>query len=181
VRPEASSEGRGRMLLDIARASIEGRDPQVERGQPWLDAPGASFVTLQLDGQLRGCIGSLEASRPLAEDVAYNARAAAFRDPRFAPVSDAERERLQVEVSVLSPAEPLPAANEAEAIAKLRPGRDGLIVEFGERRATFLPQVWESLERPEDFLAELWRKAGLPARFWHPELRLARYSVEKFR
>ena len=147
---------------------------------PWLREPGASFVTLHLDDELRGCIGTIDPHRPLGQDVAWNARAAAYRDPRFPPVSAVELPRLQVEVSVLSPREPLPAASEAEALSKLRPGIDGIALEYGAMSATFLPQVWESLPEPADFLGHLRRKAGLPARFWHPDVRLSRYVVEKY-
>jgi AmmeMemoRadiSam system protein A len=173
---------RGAVLLAIAREAIAGAAPAGagSAAEEWLRAPGASFVTLKLDGELRGCVGTIDAHRPLAEDVARNARAAAFRDPRFAPVSEGELARLEVEVSVLTPREPLPAESEAEALAKLRPGVDGIALEFNGASATFLPQVWESLPEPEAFLDALRRKAGLPARFWHPQVRLSRYTVEKF-
>jgi len=113
--------------------------------------------------------------------VARNARAAAYRDPRFPPVTPLEQPALAIEVSVLSPREPLGAASEADALAALRPGLDGVYLEFRELSATFLPQVWDHLPDPVDFLGELRRKAGLPARFWHPEVRLSRYAVEKYR
>lgn len=173
---------RGAVLLAIAREAIAGSADQAAgcRDEDWLREPGACFVTLKLDGELRGCIGTIDAHRPLAEDIARNARAAAFRDPRFPPVSEAERARLEVEVSVLAPREPLPAASEAEALALLRPGVDGLALEFNGASATFLPQVWESIPDPEAFLDALRRKAGLPPRFWHPDVRLSRYTVEKF-
>ncbi len=179
----AEPAGRGPVLIAIARASIEqgDADPMPSaRGHEWLRASGASFVTLRLDEDLRGCIGSIDARRPLGEDVARNAHAAAYRDPRFPPVSAGERPRLAIEVSVLSPREPLVVASEAEALARLRPGVDGVAREYGGAAATFLPQVWESLPGPEEFLEQLRRKAGLPARFWHEDLRLSRYTVEKF-
>ena len=174
--------GRGAVLLAIARESIEHPDTPAAGGwdAAWLRETGASFVTLKLDGELRGCIGTIDAHRPLGEDVARNARAAAYRDPRFPPVTPAERSRLQVEVSVLSPREPLRVATESEALAKLRPGIDGIALEYAGVSATFLPQVWESLPDPDAFLDALRRKAGLPARFWHPDVRLSRYTVEKF-
>ena len=174
---------RGAVLLAIARESIEhGGEAaaSIARGHEWLLEPGASFVTLRLEGDLRGCIGSIDARRPLGEDVARNAQAAAYRDPRFPPVSASELARLQVEVSVLSPREPFPVRSEEEALERLRPGVDGLALEYGGASATFLPQVWENLPHPRAFLAALREKAGLPARFWHPELRLSRYTVEKF-
>ena len=171
------------MLLAIARAAIERGDgaavPAVHR-LDWLLEPGASFVTLRLGGELRGCMGSIDPRRSLGEDVARNAHAAAYRDPRFPPVSAGELRQLQVEVSVLSPREPLPVQSESDALARLRPGIDGIALEYGAASATFLPQVWESLPAPEEFLDALRRKAGLPARFWHPEVRLTRYTVEKY-
>jgi AmmeMemoRadiSam system protein A len=178
-RPEA--DDRGRTLIALARAAIERPEAALPADSaPWLREPGASFVTLRLDGELRGCIGSIEPRRPLADDVIHNARAAAFRDPRFAPVSERELQRLQVEVSLLSPREHLEVYSEDEALQRLRPGIDGVYLEFHELSATFLPQVWESLPTPVEFLGELRRKAGLPPRFWHPDVRLSRYTVEKF-
>lgn len=180
----AGAEARGRTLVAIAREAIEqGPTSVLDVGllEGWLAEPGATFVTLKLDGELRGCIGSLEPRRSLAEDVAQNARAAAYRDPRFPPVGRDERRRLEVEVSVLSAPERLPVSSEADAIARLRPGVDGVILELGDRRSTFLPQVWESLPDPGDFLGELKRKAGLPASFWDERIELSRYTVEKFR
>ena len=175
---------RGRVLLDIARAAIaEGPEARAafDWREEWLRAPAASFVTLREAGELRGCIGSVDAYRPLGDDVARNAHAAAYRDPRFPPVRPAEIPALDVEVSVLTPRVPLAAASEDEALAKLRPGEDGLYLEYQDFHATFLPQVWESLPEPRAFLDELRRKARLPARFWHPDLRLSRYGVEKYK
>jgi hypothetical protein len=173
---------RGATLLAIARSAIAAPSPPASQAwsEPWLAAPGASFVTLKEEGELRGCIGSLEPRRSLGDDVAYNAFAAAYRDPRFPPVDAAERARLAVEVSLLSPPASFPVASEAEAIAQLRPGVDGLVLEYGGLGATFLPQVWESLPEPLEFLMHLRRKAGLPARFWHADMKLSRYTVEKF-
>lgn len=148
---------------------------------PALDAPGAVFVTLTRNGRLRGCIGSLEAHRPLAVDVEANARSAAFRDPRFAPLSADEFARTRIEVSLLTPAIPLTFTHEADAIRQLRPGVDGLIFECRGRRGTFLPQVWESLPAANEFFAQLKRKAGFPADFWSPDVKLYRYTVDKWR
>ncbi len=145
-----------------------------------LREPGAAFVTLHLHGRLRGCIGSLEAYRPLVEDVAENAFAAAFRDPRFPPVTQAEFPHLDIEVSVLSPPEPLPVRSEAELLTKIRPGVDGLILEEGMRRGTFLPAVWESLPDPRSFVSQLKLKAGLPLDYWSDTLRVYRYHTEAF-
>ena len=173
---------RGPTLLAIARSAIEQTSTSAPRvwTEEWLRAPGASFVTLRLDGDLRGCIGSVEARRALGDDVTHNARAAAYRDPRFHPVTPGELPRLDVEVSVLSPRVPLEAMSEAEALRKLRPGIDGICFEFHDLASTFLPQVWESLPEPAIFLAELRRKAGLAPNFWHPDVRLSRYTVEKY-
>jgi hypothetical protein len=174
---------RSEIVLRIARGAIGhalGANPGMQReAAPWLDAHGCSFVTLRREGELRGCIGSLEAHRPLGEDIAANAVAAALRDRRFPPVTAFELESLDVEVSLLQPSEALACADEDDAIGKLRPGVDGVVIEYGGSRATFLPQVWESLPDAPMFLRELKRKAGLPADFWHPDLRLRRYGVEK--
>jgi AmmeMemoRadiSam system protein A len=175
---------RGRILVAIARDAIEA-DPAaqhepLEWQEEWLRATGASFVTLRDAGELRGCIGTVDPHRALGDDVAHNAHAAAYRDPRFPPVRTAQRAGLEVEVSVLSPRAPIAAPTEAELAAVLRPGVDGIVLEYEGHRATFLPQVWESLPDPIDFLAELRRKARLPARFWHPRMQVARYTVEKF-
>ena len=130
---------------------------------------------------MRGCIGSLEARRTLLADVQANAVAAALHDPRFAPLAVHALEHTEVEVSLLSPMQPLAFASEAEALAQLRPGVDGVLFEFGARRSTFLPQVWEQLPAPDAFMAQLKRKAGLPADFWAGEVRLQRYTVAKWK
>ena len=178
-----ASEERGRVLLAHARSAIAKALrlialPAPER--PFLQHHGASFVTLRQAGDLRGCIGSLQARRPLGDDVRANAVAAAFSDPRFEPLSADEYTEIDVEVSVLSPAAPLPVTSEFDLHAQLRTGVDGLILELGHRRSTFLPQVWDALPAPRDFVAELKRKAGLPRDFWSAELRFSRYTVEKF-
>lgn len=173
---------RGAVLLAIARESIGealGLARLRERADGWIATPAATFVTLHLGGELRGCIGSIEAHRPLGTDVAANARAAAFSDSRFLPVTPAEYAALCVEVSVLSPRAPLAAATEAQALAALRPGIDGLCLEYRGSTATFLPQVWEKLADPAEFLRALRLKARLPAGFWDPAIRLSRYTVEK--
>ena len=175
---------RGVTLLTLARNAIAqdlGIQPQVCADAPWLDTPGASFVTLTQSGELRGCIGSLEAGRPLREDVQANARAAAFRDPRFQPLTLEEYRFVRVEVSLLSAAEALHFDSEQQALAQLRPGIDGIVLEYGRRRSTFLPQVWEQLTQPRTFMAYLKQKAGLGADFWHADLKLSRYTVEKWR
>jgi len=177
------SAGRGPVLIAIAREAIAERlgiAALSSRADEWLAQPAATFVTLRREGELRGCIGSIDPRRALGEDVARNAQAAAFHDPRFEPLAAIEYEDLAVEVSVLSPREPLAAASEAEALERIRPGVDGLYLEYQGLAATFLPQVWESLPDPQGFLEALRQKAGLPRRFWHPGVRLTRYSVEKF-
>jgi AmmeMemoRadiSam system protein A len=174
---------RGAVLVSIAREAIAerlGRGVVLARDEPWLAQPAATFVTLTLDEMLRGCIGSIDPRRPLGEDVAGNARAAAFHDPRFDPLTAAEFEEVSVEVSVLSPRTPLLVASETEAAERLRPGVDGVYLEYAGHAATFLPQVWENLPDPVDFLAALRQKARLPARFWDPAIRLTRYTVEKY-
>jgi AmmeMemoRadiSam system protein A len=181
MRP--GTEDKGALLTALARAAIAerfGTSPARLAHPDWLDAPGAVFVTLSEGGRLRGCIGSLEAHRSLAEDLLANARAAAFRDPRFPPVQAAELDHLRVEVSILSPAEPMQFTDEADALAQLSPGIDGVILEHGFHRATFLPQVWEQLPDRRVFIAHLKAKAGLPADFWAPDIRLSRYTVQKY-
>lgn len=164
-------------LLGLARRSIahglrhgQPLPPALAGQAPFLAEHRASFVTLTRDGQLRGCIGRLEAVRPLGADVADNAFAAAFRDPRFAPLAPQEFDQLRLTVAVLTPPEPLPVRDEAELLARLTPGEHGLILEFGAHRATFLPKVWEQLPEPAEFLAHLKRKAGLPADYWNEAL-----------
>ncbi len=176
-----------RRLLRVAAASIAhgletGRPLPVDPAEypPALRVPGAAFVTLHLHGRLRGCIGSLEARRPLVVDVAENAYAAAFRDPRFPPLLAAEFPQVEIEISRLTPAEPLTVSSEAELLQRLQPGVDGLILEEGAHRATFLPAVWETLPDPREFLAQLRVKAGLPPDYWSPTLRLYRYRTEAF-
>lgn len=177
-----------RILLELARDSIReglanGHALAVtvaEWPEP-LQAEGASFVSLhRTDGSLRGCIGTLQACRPLVADVAEHAWAAAFRDPRFPPLTPEEFEAITVELSVLSTPEPLPVASEIELLASLQPDQDGLILEDGPHRGTFLPAVWDSLPDPGDFFRELKRKAGLPADHWSPTLEVKRYRTESF-
>ena len=151
-----------------------------EPRHPALDSPGATFVTLRLGGELRGCVGTLAAERALGDDVRVHALAAAFRDSRFEPLRVEEFAELEIEVSLLEPAQPVAARTEAEAHQALRPGVDGVLLEWRGRSATFLPQVWEQLPLPAEFLGALKRKAGLAADFWHHDLRLSRYRVRKF-
>jgi len=145
-----------------------------------LRAQRNTFVTLEIDGRLRGCIGSLRPHRPLLEDVAVNARKAAYADPRFAPLAPDEIDRLQVSVSVLSHPRPIPADSEARLIEQLRPDVDGLILADGERSALFLPSVWRSLPDARLFVRQLRRKAGLPEQGWTPTMRAMRFGAECF-
>jgi AmmeMemoRadiSam system protein B/AmmeMemoRadiSam system protein A len=173
----------GRALVGIARAAIEGHLNATETKlppDPFLREAGATFVTLTKDRRLRGCIGSLEAARPLGEDVAHNALGAAFRDPRFPPMTAAEWPQCKVEVSLLSAPKPMRFADEADLLAQIVPGEDGLILQCDGRRATFLPQVWESIPHKKAFLGELARKAGLPADTRLGRCKVWRYRVAKF-
>ncbi len=181
----AQARDRGATLTGIARAAIAERlglaeSSAANEGEPWLRAPGATFVTLRYEGELRGCIGSLEATRALGADVRANALAAAFRDPRFPPLASDELSSIRIEVSLLAAATALPHRDEADALRQLRPGVDGVILRVGERRATFLPQVWEHLMTPHAFMAQLKRKAGLPADFWSERVELSRYTVTSY-
>jgi AmmeMemoRadiSam system protein B/AmmeMemoRadiSam system protein A len=177
------TDARGEVLVPLARCAIGdifGLIHPVDESHGFLQEIGASFVTLTRHGKLRGCIGSLQAHRPLLQDVKANAKAAAFLDPRFQPLTQTEFATTQVEVSLLSPSEPLEFGSEEEALRFLRPGVDGLILEYNGSRATFLPQVWESIAEPAQFLRQLKRKAGLELDFWAADLRLLRYTVVKF-
>jgi len=175
------------LLLYVARASIvhglktgEPLAPVLEALPAALREPRAAFVTLERGGRLRGCIGSLEARRALATDVAANAFAAAFRDPRFPKLGREEYSGLDLHLSVLTPAIPLTFASEEELLAQLRPGIDGLILADAGHRGTFLPSVWEQLPEAHRFLAHLKRKAGLPENYWSETLSVARYTTESF-
>ncbi len=176
-----------RILLQVARDSIAhglrtGRPLAVDPADfdPELQERRASFVTLNRHGRLRGCIGHLEAIQPLVADVAENAFNAAFRDPRFPPLTAGEFDDLEVHISVLSPPEPLAFDSEADLLEKIRPGVDGLILEEGPYRGTFLPSVWEQLPERGQFLAQLKMKAGLPPDYWSDTLKVYRYTTESF-
>jgi AmmeMemoRadiSam system protein A len=174
----------GPTLLTLARNAITaefGGASLATVDDPELHKKGATFVTLSQQGNLRGCIGSLEAWRALAEDVAQNARSAAFRDPRFTPLTVDELNVTRVEVSLLTPAEAMTFTSEDDALAQLRSQIDGVIFSAGRHRSTFLPQVWEQLPDPATFMAHLKQKAGLPASYWGPDVRLERYGVKKWK
>jgi AmmeMemoRadiSam system protein A len=173
-----------RALLDVALAAVahtlltDRRRLPVDAELPgWLRQPAATFVSLHRSGSLLGCIGTLEAYQSLGRDVAEHAVAAAFHDPRLPPVDGDDFDRMEVEVAVLSRLEPLRVRSRAELLSGLRPGLDGLVVTSGDRRATFLPAVWRSVSGPADFVALLWRKAGLEPGAWPVDLRLHTYSV----
>ncbi|MBL1265875.1 AmmeMemoRadiSam system protein A [Candidatus Methylomicrobium oryzae] len=173
------------ILLDLAKRSIRhgletDRPLKIDTTAfpPELLELRATFVTLHKHRQLRGCIGMLKAVRPLAEDIAENAFAAAFRDYRFPPLSADEFEQLEIHLSILTPPEPIAFKSEEDLLAQLRPGEDGLILEEGGRRGTFLPSVWENLPDPKRFLRHLKQKAGLPADYWSENLRFYRYRTE---
>ena len=173
----------GNVLLPIARAAISrvlNVPYMADESAPWLAEHGACFVTLTQDGELRGCIGSLQAHRSLLEDVKSNAVSAALGDPRFTPLCMEELDITTVEISLLSTTLAMEVRDEADALAQLRPNVDGIVFEYGRYRSTFLPQVWESLAQPREFLAMLRRKAGLPDDFWAEGVKLSRYSVTKW-
>ena len=174
----------GIVLVPLARAAIAqqiGRPLSSPEQVDWLRQPGACFITLTCEKRLRGCIGTLQAHRALGEDVRQNAVAAAFRDPRFKPLTLAEFDGVEVEVSLLSPLEPLQFADEYDALKQLRVGMDGVVFQYGHHKSTFLPQVWRDLTEAADFMAHLKYKAGLPPDFWDPEVKLSRYTVAKWR
>ena len=175
----------GTNLLALARNAIGVRLGQgktaIAVDAPELHKNAATFITLTQNGQLRGCIGSLQAYRPLVDDIRENACNAAFRDPRFKPLSADELPITRVEVSLLTPAEAMQFSSEADALGQLRPNIDGIIFTAGSHRSTFLPQVWEQLPDPVDFMAHLKLKAGLPATYWDSDVKLERYTVKKWK
>ncbi len=175
----------GSTLVEIAKSSILNglglnSVPAKRNHLPWLLQHAATFVTITKDGALRGCIGSLSATRPLGEDVASNARAAAFQDPRFPKLKREEWPRCRVEVSLLSAPKPIAFADEGELLSLIRAGVDGLILECDGKRATYLPQMWETLPDKRQFLDELIKKAGLPADTRLARCKVWRYRVRKF-
>ena len=182
------SPAQRRALLDVARQAIafglrQGRPLDLVAGDydEGLRQELASFVTLRLpDGELRGCMGSSHAVRPLVQDVARNAYCAAFLDPRFPALRAPEADGLHLHLSVLSPLERMAVASQADLLARVRPGVDGLLIEDGMRRGTLLPSVWAALPDPARFLHELWRKAGLAGDDWPPTLAVYRYTTESF-
>ena len=175
---------KGEILLPIARASIAdvfGQVYEAAEDAAWLQEQAACFVTLTQQGQLRGCIGTIEAHRSLLEDIKHNAEAAAFKDTRFSPLSSNELNSTDIEVSLLSPMQALDFSNEQEAQSQLQPGVDGVVFEFGHYRSTFLPQVWEQLPDVDMFMSHLKHKAGLTPDFWADQVKLSRYTVSKWK
>jgi len=179
------NDAQQRQLLEIARQSVAfglatGRLLPITLADypSELQERRATFVTLHKNGQLRGCIGKLEAVKPLVVDIAENAFSAAFQDPRFPPLEKAELADLDIHLSILTPAEPMTFRSEQELLKQLKPGVDGLILTEGHRRGTFLPSVWEQLPEPKQFLRHLKQKAGLPADYWSDKIKVCRYSAE---
>jgi len=181
-------QNKGGILLAIARSSIaetlglahEAID-DLSQNATWLQQKAACFVTLVQNKQLRGCIGTLEAHRSLLEDIIHNANAAAFHDSRFPPLSRDELDITEIEISLLSAMQPLQFSTEQEALAQLCPGTDGVLFESGPYRSTFLPQVWQQLPDTTDFIAQLKSKAGLASDFWADNVKLYRYTVDKWK
>jgi len=178
----------GRLLLRLARETIIEKLTGAGKGKAnagnmdqALLARGGTFVTLKIDGQLRGCIGNLEPVSSIYEGIRSNALNAAFHDYRFSALTEAELARVHIEISILTRPQPLTYSDSADLVGRLRPGVDGVILRLGRYSATFLPQVWEQLPRAEEFLAHLCQKAGLSPRAWldsHPEVAI--YQVQSF-
>lgn len=185
---ETINKTEGDILLKIARQALE----ESVHGKPLpkldldslpssLSSDGASFVTLTIAGQLRGCIGTLQAHQPLAADVQEHAMAAALQDFRFPQVRPVELPSIEIEVSILTPAKPLAYDGPSDLVQKLKPGEDGVVMADGYRKATFLPQVWDSLPTAEEFLSHLCMKMGAPANLWKKKnLDISIYHVQEF-
>ncbi len=180
------NENAQRTLLVLARTSIthglnHGTPLQPDDHYDFpLSEPGASFVTLTMNGELRGCIGSLQAHQPLFIDVCENAYAAAFRDSRFTPPDMRDLEHLHIEISVLTPLEEIRFDSEDHLLNQLEPFEDGLVLQDGHHRGTFLPLVWEKLPDKHSFLSQLKLKAGLAPNYWSDSLRCYRYHTVIF-
>lgn len=175
------------ILLQVAHEAISyglanGSEKRIDlnRYEPKIEEQRASFVTLYLYGELRGCIGTLEACQPLIIDVAHNAYAAAFSDPRFAPLTATEFKNIEIDISILNPTEEMNFNSEKELLAQLRPNIDGLILSDGPAQATFLPSVWQQIPEPIDFITHLKLKAGLSAHYWSDTIKMERYTTTKF-
>ena len=186
--PDKRIDNKGQVLLHIARTSItqalvetSSASEILTQEETWLKDKGACFVTLMQHDQLRGCIGTLQPHRSLLDDVQANARAAAFNDTRFSPLTNDELDNTQIEVSLLSAMQSMNFSSEQEALAQLQPGIDGIVFEYGSYRSTFLPQVWQQLPDSKEFIAHLKHKAGLNADFWDDQVKLSRYTVSKWK
>ena len=173
-------------LLEVARDSIGyglrlGKPLPVDPGAyaQTLRAKGATFVTLRIKGSLRGCVGSLEAFRPIVTDVAHHAYGAAFRDPRFSGLTAGELDVVTCHISLLSRPQPVSCDSEEHLLTQLRPGVDGLVLERGSNRGTFLPSVWSLIPQADQFLAQLKAKAGLRPDEWPSDIKVSRYEVEE--
>jgi AmmeMemoRadiSam system protein A len=184
LRLDATDEVR---LLDIAeRTIIDGFNDARDRlvvGEDWsaaLRSPAACFVTLEVSGELNGCIGSIHPTAALGLSVARHAHAAAFEDPRLPPLQPVDWDHLGIEISVLSPLQPIPARTRGEVTDRLRPGIDGLVLTAGGRVAVFLPSVWERLDHPDEFVDRLWYKAGIRPHPWPSPVEAARFTVHTF-
>ena len=174
-------------LIQIARNSIASGFSRVSPSLPperaWapeLLEPRATFTTLKLAGELRGCCGTVEPQRPLAHDVWHNAWVSANADPRFWPVSPMEVDALEISISVLTPLEPIAVSSESDLVESLEPGVDGVLLRCGAARAVFLPAVWESLPDAGEFITQLKSKAGWPPSFWSPDVTAFRFRTETF-
>jgi AmmeMemoRadiSam system protein A len=174
-------------LLDIAEWAIHegfrGPPGTLEPADDWshaLRSPAGCFVTLEVRGELNGCIGSILPAHPLGLAVARHAHAAAFEDPRLPPLRRADYGALEIEISVLSPLEPIAAGSRQEVIDRIRPGVDGLVLGVGERIAVFLPSVWDRLPGPDEFVDRLWYKAGIRPDPWPSPVEAARFTVRSF-
>ncbi|MCW8331192.1 AmmeMemoRadiSam system protein A [Photobacterium sp. SDRW27] len=178
------NKGELTQLLDIAREAIRGhfsndlpQPPQLDLYGKKLLRPGASFVTLEVNGQLQGCLGSTSANAPLVLDVHNKARASAYQDRRFMPLTEDQLDHLTIEVSVLSEPEPLLVGSEQELIDYLTENKVGVILSDHHNQALFLPQVWEQLKAPKDFIRHLKLKAGWNAVYWSESMEVKTFTV----
>ena len=181
------SEQEQKICLQVAKKSIEHGLQQgsalpvvTSEYTDSLQQQLASFVTLHKHGQLRGCIGALEAYQPLINDIAEHAYAAAFQDPRFPALNASELDQLDIEISVLGKPEAMQFTDEADLLKQIRPGIDGLILQHGYNRGTFLPSVWEQLPDVTEFFKHLKNKAGLPMDWWRDDVKVSRYQTFSF-
>lgn len=188
--PRSAAGLTDRQRDEVIELAVDSIERGVHHGQPlsvgeerldgYLGELRATFVTVYVDDQLDGCIGSLQARRELGRDVAHNAFMAAFRDPRFDPLTAAKLDLLDVEISVLGPLRRVEVDNEAHLVELIEPGVHGLVLECGARRGTLLPSVWEKCPDPARFVGHVKQKAGLPVDFWSAQMRASVYEVEVF-